>query len=109
MPKNIVLFKERTLRRAIRAVQKEGLVPKRATVAPDGTMSVSFAEPPPLEVSPELDGEIDRARKCLPLYEVHRELVGSRLWQTCRLNTFSSLLIGTGTLGSIFGDPASSA
>jgi hypothetical protein len=61
MPKGIVLFKERTLRRAIRAVQKEGLVPKAATVAPDGTMSVSFAEPPPCEVSlPELDGELEK-------------------------------------------------
>jgi hypothetical protein len=60
MPKNIVLFKERTLRRAIRAVQKEGLIPRAATVAPDGTMSVSFAEPPQLEVSPELDGEIEK-------------------------------------------------
>ena len=56
MPKSVVLFKERTLRRAIRAVQKEGLIPRAATVAPDGTMSVSFAEPPPPEVSPELDG-----------------------------------------------------
>jgi hypothetical protein len=55
MPKGTVLFKERALRRAIRAVQKEGLVPKAASVAPDGTMSVSFAEPPPVEV-PELDG-----------------------------------------------------
>jgi hypothetical protein len=54
MPKSIVLFKERTLRRAIRAVQKEGLIPKAATVAPDGTMSVSFAEPPLCEVNPEL-------------------------------------------------------
>ena len=60
MPKGVVLFKERTLRRAIRAVQKEGLVPKAATVAPDGTMSVSFAERPPFEVSPELDVEIEK-------------------------------------------------
>ena len=60
MPKNIVLFKERTLRRALRAVQKEGLVPKAVTVAPDGTMSVSFAEPVLPEVSPELDGEIEK-------------------------------------------------
>ena len=65
MPKNIVLFKERTLRRAIRAVKKEGLVPKAATVAPDGTMSVSFAEPPPSEVSPELDGEIEKFTESL--------------------------------------------
>jgi hypothetical protein len=55
MPKNIVLFKERTLRRAIRALQKEKLVPKAATVAPDGTLTVSFAEPP-RPVSPELPG-----------------------------------------------------
>jgi len=60
MPKSVVLFKERTLRRAIRALQKESLVPKKVTVAPDGTMSVSFAEPPPLEVSPELDGELEK-------------------------------------------------
>jgi hypothetical protein len=60
MPKGIVLFKERTLRRAIRALQKERLVPKAVTVAPDGTMSVSFAEPVLPEVSlPELDGEIE--------------------------------------------------
>jgi hypothetical protein len=56
MSKGIVLFKERTLRRAIRALQKERLVPKAATVAPDGTLTVSFAEPPPPEVSPELPG-----------------------------------------------------
>ena len=60
MPKSIVLFKERTLRRAIRALQKERLIPKVVTVAPDGTMSVSFAEPPPFEVSPELDGETEK-------------------------------------------------
>ena len=65
MPTGVVLFKERTLRRAIRAVQKEGLVPKRATVAPDGTMSVSFAEPPPFEVSPELDGEMEKFTESL--------------------------------------------
>ena len=60
MPKGIVLFKERTLRRAIRALQKERLVPKAVTVAPDGTMSVSFGEPVLPEVSlPELDGEIE--------------------------------------------------
>jgi hypothetical protein len=56
MPTGVVLFKERTLRRAIRALQKERLVPKAVTVAPDGTMSVSFAEAPPPEVNPELDG-----------------------------------------------------
>jgi hypothetical protein len=66
MPRNIVLFKERTLRRAIRAVQKEGLIPKAATVAPDGTMSVSFADPILPEVSlPELDGEIEKLTESL--------------------------------------------
>jgi len=65
MPKSVVLFKERTLRRAIRALQKEKLIPKEVKVAPDGTMSVSFAEPPPLEVSPELDGEIEKFTESL--------------------------------------------
>jgi len=65
MPKGNVLLRERTLRRAVRAVQKEGLIPKAVTVAPDGTMSVSFAEPPPLEVSPELDGEIEKFTESL--------------------------------------------
>ena len=66
MPKNIVLFKERTLRRALRAVQKEGLVPKAVTVAPDGTMSVSFAEPVLPEVNlPELDGELEKFTESL--------------------------------------------
>jgi len=61
MPKGVVLFNERTLRRAIRAVQKEGLILKAATVAPDGTMSVSFAEPILPKVNlPELDGEIEK-------------------------------------------------
>ena len=65
MPKSVVLCKERTLRRAIRALQKERLIPKVVTVAPDGTMSVSFAEPPPFEVSPELDGEIEKFTESL--------------------------------------------
>ena len=66
MPKGVVLFKERTLRRVIRAVQKEGLVPKAATVAKDGTMSVSFAEPVLPEVSlPELDGELEKLTESL--------------------------------------------
>jgi hypothetical protein len=60
MPKNIVLFKERTLSRAIRAVQKEVLIPRAATVAPDGTMSVSLAEPPQLEITRRRNREIRR-------------------------------------------------
>jgi hypothetical protein len=61
MPKGNVLLRERTLRRAVRAVQKEGLIPKAVTVAPDGTMSVSFAEPILPKVNlPELDGEIEK-------------------------------------------------
>jgi hypothetical protein len=61
MPKGVVLFKERNLSRAIRAVQKAGFKPKAATVAPDGTMTVSFAEPVLPEVNlPELDGEMEK-------------------------------------------------
>ena len=66
MPKGTVLFKERALRRAIRAVQKEGLVPKAASVAPDGTITVSIAEPVLPEVSlPELDGEVEKFTESL--------------------------------------------
>jgi hypothetical protein len=51
MPKGIVSFKERTLRRAIRALRKEGLIAKTYSVAPDGTFTVSIAEPPPPKLS----------------------------------------------------------
>jgi hypothetical protein len=66
MPKNIVLFKERTLRRAIRAVQKEGLKVKAAAAAPDGTVTVSIAEPVLPKVNlPELDADIEKFTESL--------------------------------------------
>jgi hypothetical protein len=61
MPTNKVQFRERAVRRIIRAAQKEGLVTKSATVAPDGTITVSLAEPSQREVSLELDRELDEA------------------------------------------------
>jgi hypothetical protein len=42
------------MRRIIRAALKEGLVAKSATVAPDGTITVSLAEPSHREVSLDL-------------------------------------------------------
>lgn len=54
-----VLFKERNLRRAVRAMRKEKLVVKSATVTPDGTISVVIAEPSPPEVSADVTHEID--------------------------------------------------
>jgi len=47
------------VRRNIRAAQKEGLVAKSATAAPDGTITVSLAEPSQREVSLELSRDID--------------------------------------------------
>ena len=52
MPTNKVQAKERTMRRIIRAAQKEGLVAKSATVAPDGTITVSLS--PQRELSVDL-------------------------------------------------------
>jgi hypothetical protein len=63
MPTNPVLFKERNLRRAVRAMRKERLVVKSAIVAPDGTITVSIAEPSPLEVSADVTHEIDKLVK----------------------------------------------
>jgi hypothetical protein len=54
MPTNPVLFRERAVRRIIRAVAKEGLVAKSATIAPDGTIAVSLAEPSQREVTVDL-------------------------------------------------------
>jgi len=51
MPKGNVLLRERTLRRAVRAVQKEGLIPKAVTVAEPILPKVNL---------PELDGEIEK-------------------------------------------------
>jgi hypothetical protein len=59
MPTNKVQFRERSVRRIIRAAQKEGLVPKSATIAPDGTITVSLAASSPAKVSLDLSREID--------------------------------------------------
>ena len=47
------------MRRVIRAAQKEGLVAKSATIAPDGTITVSLAEPPRREVPLDLSRQLD--------------------------------------------------
>jgi hypothetical protein len=54
MPANPVQFRERSIRRIIRAALKEGLVAKSATIAPDGTITVALAEPSAREVSLDL-------------------------------------------------------
>ena len=59
MPANKVQFRERSVRRVIRAAQKEGLVAKSATVAPDGIITVLLAEPSQREVSLDLSRDID--------------------------------------------------
>jgi hypothetical protein len=59
VPTNKVQFRERSVRRIIRSAQKEGLVPKSATIAPDGTITVSLAEPSHREVSLDLSRELD--------------------------------------------------
>jgi hypothetical protein len=51
MPANKVQFRERSLRRIIWAALKEVLVAKSATIAPDGTITVSLAEQSDREVS----------------------------------------------------------
>ena len=59
MPTNKVQFRERSMRRVIRAARKEGLVAKSATIAPDGTITVSLAEPSHREVSLDVSRDID--------------------------------------------------
>jgi hypothetical protein len=63
MPANKVQFRERSVRRVIRAAQKEGLVPKSATIAPDGTITVSLAEPSPRELPLDLSRQLDESIK----------------------------------------------
>jgi hypothetical protein len=41
-------------------MKKTGLVTKMVRVLPDGTFELAIAEPPPFEVSPELDCEIEK-------------------------------------------------
>jgi hypothetical protein len=55
MPANKVQFRERSIRRIIRAALKEGLVAKSAAIAPDGTITVSLAEAPDRELSVAID------------------------------------------------------
>jgi hypothetical protein len=59
MPTNKLPFRERSVRRVIRAAQKEGLVAKSATIGPDGTITVSLAEPSRREVPLDLSQKID--------------------------------------------------
>ena len=60
MPTNQVQFKERSMRRIIRAGQKEGLVTKSVTVAPeDGTIIFSFADRAQPEVKLDLSRDLD--------------------------------------------------
>jgi hypothetical protein len=63
MPANKVQFRERSVRRIIRAALKEGLVAKAATIAPDGTITVSLAEAPKGEVSVDLNSNPDELTK----------------------------------------------
>jgi hypothetical protein len=61
MPANPVQFRERSIRRIIRAALKEGLVAKSATIAPDGMITVSLARPSDREVSLDVSRELDDA------------------------------------------------
>jgi hypothetical protein len=61
MPAKPVEFRERSVRRILRAALKEGLVAKSATIAPDGTITVSLAEPSDREVSLDVSRELDDA------------------------------------------------
>jgi hypothetical protein len=63
MPANKVQFRERSIRRIIRAALKEGLVAKSATIAPDGTITVSLAEPSAREVSLDVNSNIHELTK----------------------------------------------
>ena len=45
MPYNPVAFKERDLRRAVRAADKEGLIVSGFEIGPDGTIRVLTAPP----------------------------------------------------------------
>jgi hypothetical protein len=67
MPANKVQFRERSIRRIIRAALKEGLVAKAATIAPDGTITVALAEPSKGEVSVDVNiHELTKASKDAP-------------------------------------------
>ena len=63
MPTNKVQCRERSVRRVIRAAQKEKLVAKSVKIEPDGTITLSLAEPPrseiPLDLSRQLDETVE--------------------------------------------------
>ena len=63
MPNNAPLtFKERSVRRAIRAVHKEDLAVKRIEIARDGTISVITAPRPKLDLTDQIESAIGEAR-----------------------------------------------
>jgi hypothetical protein len=63
MPNNAPLnFKERSVRRAIRAVHKEDLAVERIEIARDGTISVITAPRPKLDLTNEIESLIDETR-----------------------------------------------
>ena len=59
MPTGKVQFRERSVRRVIRAAQKEHLVAKSLKIEPDGTITLSLAEPSRREVPLDLSRDID--------------------------------------------------
>jgi acetolactate synthase regulatory subunit len=64
MPNNAPLnFKERSVRRAIRAVHKEDLAVERIEIARDGTISVVVtAQRPKLDLTDQIESVIDETR-----------------------------------------------
>jgi hypothetical protein len=54
MPTGKIQFRERSVRRVIRAAQKEHLVAKSVKIEPDGTITLSLAEPARAEVPLDL-------------------------------------------------------
>jgi hypothetical protein len=59
MPTGKVQFRERSVRRVIRAAQKEKLVAKSVKIEPDGTITLSLAEPSRAEVPLDLSRQLD--------------------------------------------------
>ena len=59
MPTGKIQFRERSVRRVIRAAQKEKLFAKSVKIEPDGSITLSLAERPrseiPLDLSPDID------------------------------------------------------
>lgn len=59
MPTGKVQFRERSVRRVIRAAQKEKLVAKSVKIEPDGTITLSLAERPRSEIPLDLSRDIE--------------------------------------------------